>query len=54
MWEKQYESRMAKIPVLFLCDGQNIASEFEEGSTRICSPLFPGLPIQSLQSFDIH
>ena len=48
---------MAKIPVLFMCDGHNIASECE-GSTAetlisVCSSLFSGLTIQLLQSFDI-
>ena len=41
-----------------MCDGRNIASECEEGSTAealisVCSSLFSGLTIQSLQSFDI-
>ncbi len=49
---------MAKIPVLFMCDRQSIASECEQGSTAealkvVCSSLFPGLShVQSLQSFD--
>ena len=57
---KQYtkSTTMARIPVLLMCDGQNIASECEEGSTAealisVCSSLFSGLIIQSLQCFDI-
>ena len=51
------QSTMANISVLFLCDGQNIASECEQGSSAeelklVCSSLFPGLTIQSLQNFD--
>jgi hypothetical protein len=42
------QSTTTNIPVLFVCDGQNIAFECEQGSTAeelklVCSSLFPGL-----------